>query len=130
MRQPFWQQRQQRLTELDSRTMGEIGKDDVFQLAELVFDGVVDFADDFILATTRNKKQAQAAADEVEEKAGEIGMHALRREGYQEGDWILLDFGDVIVHIFTDEERRRYDFDTLWKEAPVEEYHETGDENE
>ena len=42
MRQPFWQQRQQRLTELDSRTMGEIGKDDVFQLAELVFDGVVD----------------------------------------------------------------------------------------
>ena len=43
MRQPFWQQRQQRLTELDSRTMGEIGKDDVFQLAELVFDGVVDF---------------------------------------------------------------------------------------
>ena len=43
MRQPFWQQRQQRLTELDGRTMGEIGKDDVFQLAELVFDGVVDF---------------------------------------------------------------------------------------
>ena len=92
--------------------------------------GLSSIADDFILATTRNKKQAQAAADEVEEKAGEIGMHALRREGYQEGDWILLDFGDVIVHIFTDEERRRYDFDTLWKEAPVEEYHETGDENE
>ena len=43
MRQPFWQQRQQRLTELDGRTIGEIGKDDVFQLAELVFDGVVDF---------------------------------------------------------------------------------------
>ena len=43
MRQPFWQQRQQRLTELDSRAMGEIGKDDVFQLVELVFDGVIDF---------------------------------------------------------------------------------------
>ena len=86
--------------------------------------GLTSIADDFILATTRNKKQAQAAADEVEEKAGEIGLHPLRREG------ILLDFGDVIVHIFTDEERRRYDFDTLWKEAPVEEYHETGDDNE
>ena len=60
-------------------------------------------ADDFILATTRNKKQAQAAADEVEEKAGEIGLHPLRIDGFQEGDWIIIDIGDVIVHIFTDE---------------------------
>lgn len=92
--------------------------------------GLTSIADDFILATTRNKKQAQAAADEVEEKVAEIGLRPLRREGYQEGDWVLLDFGDIIVHIFTDEERRRYDFDTLWKEAAVEEYHETGDEDE
>lgn len=83
--------------------------------------GLTSIADDFVLATTRNKKQAQAAADEVEEKLGDLGIHALRVEGYREGDWILLDFGDVIVHIFTDEERRRYDFDTLRKEAPVEE---------
>ena len=92
--------------------------------------GLTSIADDFVLATTRNKKQAQAAADEVEEKLGDLGIHALRVEGYREGDWILLDFGDVIVHIFTDEERRRYDFDTLWKEALVEEYHETGEDNE
>jgi ribosome-associated protein len=92
--------------------------------------GLTSIADDFVLATTRNKKQAQAAADEVEEKLGDLGIHALRVEGYREGDWILLDFGDVIVHIFTDEERRRYDFDSLWKEAPVEEYHETGEDNE
>ena len=87
-------------------------------------------ADDFVLATTRNKKQAQAAADEVEDKLAEIGIHALREEGYKEGDWILLDFGDVLVHIFTDEERRHYDFDSLWKEAPVEEYHESGETDE
>lgn len=84
-------------------------------------------ADYFVLCSTRNQKQSQAAADEVEEKMAELGVKAIRKEGYREGDWILLDFGDVIVHIFTDEERRHYDFDTLWKEAPAEEYHDEGE---
>lgn len=84
-------------------------------------------ADYFVLCSTRNQKQSQAAADEVEEKMAELGVKAPRKEGYREGDWILLDFGDVIVHIFTDEERRHYDFDTLWKEAPAEEYHDEGE---
>lgn len=84
-------------------------------------------ADYFVLCSTRNQKQSQAAADEVEEKMAELGVKAARKEGYREGDWILLDFGDVIVHIFTDEERRHYDFDTLWKEAPAEEYHDEGE---
>ena len=84
-------------------------------------------ADYFVLCSTRNQKQSQAAADEVEEKMAELGVKATPKEGYREGDWILLDFGDVIVHIFTDEERRHYDFDTLWKEAPAEEYHDEGE---
>ena len=84
-------------------------------------------ADYFVLCSTRNQKQSQAAADEVEEKMAELGVKATREEGNREGDWILLDFGDVIVHIFTDEERRHYDFDTLWKEAPAEEYHDEGE---
>lgn len=79
-------------------------------------------ADYFVLSSTMNKKQAQAAADEVEEKLKEIGVSPLRKEGYQEGDWILLDFGDVVVHIFTDQERTHYDFDTLWKDAPIQNY--------
>lgn len=79
-------------------------------------------ADYFVLSSTMNKKQAQAAADEVEEKLKEIGVSPLRKEGYQEGDWILLDFGDVVVHIFTDQERTHYDFDTLWKDAPTQNY--------
>lgn len=87
-------------------------------------------ADYFILATVRNQKQAQAAADEVEDKMGEAGVKPLRHEGYREGNWILLDFGDILVHIFTDEERRRYELDHLWGEAPVTEYHESGDEKE
>ena len=78
-------------------------------------------ADYFILASTRNKKQSQAAADAVEDKMAEKKVHCLRKEGYREGYWILLDFGDVIVHIFTDDERRHYELDSLWSEAPAEE---------
>ena len=82
-------------------------------------------ADYFVLSTVRNQKQAQAAAEEVEEKMEEAGERPLRHEGLREGDWVLLDFGNIIVHIFTDEERRRYELDHLWGEAPVTEYHET-----
>ena len=87
-------------------------------------------ADYFLIASGKNRNQLQALADEVEEKLGRAAYPMKQSEGYDSANWILLDFGDVIVHIFTDEERRRYDFDTLWKEAPVEEYHETGDDNE
>lgn len=85
-------------------------------------------ADYFILSSVRNAKQAQAAADEVEEKMSALGEHVLRHEGYREGNWILLDYGDILVHIFTDEERRRYELDHLWNEAPAEEYHEADEE--
>ena len=85
-------------------------------------------ADYFVLASTRNQKQSQAAADEVEEKMEASGERPLRSDGYREGNWILLDFADVIVHIFTDEERRRYELDHLWGDAPVTEYHEGEEE--
>ena len=81
-------------------------------------------ADYFILSSTRNKKQSQSAADAVEEKMKENNIRCLRKEGYREGDWILMDFSDVIVHIFTDDERRHYELDSLWGDAPVEEYHD------
>ncbi len=81
-------------------------------------------ADYFVLSTVRNQKQAQAAAEEVEDKMEVAGERPLRHEGLREGDWVLLDFGNIIVHIFTDEERRRYELDHLWGEAPVTEYHE------
>lgn len=79
-------------------------------------------ADYFILSSAMNKKQAQAAADSVEDKMEKAGIKTIRKEGYREGDWILLDFGNVIVHVFTDEERQHYDFDSLWKDAPAESY--------
>jgi ribosome-associated protein len=85
-------------------------------------------ADYFILTSTRNKKQSQAVADEIEEALAGMNEHIHRKEGYREGDWILLDCGSIIVHIFTDEERRHVELDTLWSEAPVEEYHDADEE--
>lgn len=90
---------------------------------------ITSVADYFILSTVRNPKQAQAAADEVEEQVKLYGESVIRREGYREGEWILLDFGDIVVHIFTDEERRRYELDHLWSEAPVTVYEDDDEEN-
>ena len=85
-------------------------------------------ADCFIIAGGSNKSQIQAMSDSVEEKLGRAGMPLKQSEGYGSANWILLDFGDVIVHIFTDDERRHYELDSLWSEAPAEEYHEEDDE--
>ena len=86
-------------------------------------------ADYFIISSVMNKKQAQASADEVEEKLEKAGIKAIRKEGYREGEWILMDFGDVIVHIFTGEERQHYDFDSLWKDALSEDYSQNKNDN-
>ena len=74
------------------------------------------------LRLDKNNDLFQQPPKTIEEKLEEAGIKAIRKEGYREGDWILMDFGDVIVHIFTDEERQHYDFDSLWKDAPSEDY--------
>lgn len=94
------------------------------QIRILKVSDLTSIADYFVLSTMRNQRQAQAAAEEVEEKMEAAGERPLRHEGLREGDWVLLDFSDIIVHIFTDDERRRYELDHLWGEAPATEYHE------
>lgn len=76
-------------------------------------------ADAFVIATGRNERNVGAIADEVEEKLLEAGVKRLRREGRREGRWVLMDFGDLIVHVFHEEERRYYDLERLWKDCPV-----------
>ena len=75
--------------------------------------------DVFVLVTGRNERNVQAIAAEVEEKMIEAGVKPLRREGRAEGRWILIDFGDVIVHIFHEEERLFYSLERLWKDCPA-----------
>ncbi len=72
-------------------------------------------ADYFVIATGNTSSQTQAIADEVEKVALENGMTIVGVEGYREGSWILVDLGDIIVHVFTPEAREYYNLERLWK---------------
>lgn len=75
--------------------------------------------DIFVLITGRNERNVQAIADEIEDQAIQAGRKTLRREGRDLGRWILLDFGDVVAHIFHEEERMFYGLERLWRDCPV-----------
>lgn len=74
-------------------------------------------ADYFIIAGGNNKSQLQALSDNVEEKLGRAGVPVRQIEGYNTANWILLDFGDVIVHIFDRENRLLYDLERIWRDG-------------
>jgi ribosome-associated protein len=76
-------------------------------------------ADIFLLATGRNERNVVAIAEEIEDKLAEVGTKALRREGRSEGRWVLLDFGDLVVHVFHEEDRLYYSLERLWRDCPV-----------
>ena len=88
-------------------------------LVALDVSGPLPLTDVFLLVTGRNERNVQAIASEVEDRMIEAGAKPLRREGRAEGRWILLDFGDVIVHVFHEEERLFYSLERLWKDCPV-----------
>jgi ribosome-associated protein len=75
--------------------------------------------DIFLLATGRNERNVVAIAGEIEDKMIEAGVKPLRREGRAEGRWILLDFGDLVVHVFHDEDRQFYSLERLWSDCPT-----------
>jgi len=74
-------------------------------------------ADYFILATGNSRTHVQALARYLEEFSDEQGVKLLRREGFQDARWILLDYGGVIVHLFQEETRQFYDLERLWGDA-------------
>ena len=76
-------------------------------------------ADYFIIATGTNANQIKAMADEVEEKLGRAGFMLKQKEGYEHANGVLLDFGDVIVHIFDKENRFFYDLERIWRDGKV-----------
>jgi ribosome-associated protein len=81
--------------------------------------GPLPLTDAFVLVTGRNERNVLAIAGEVEDKLIEFGAKPLRREGRQEGRWVLLDFGDIVVHVFHEEDRMYYSLERLWKDCPV-----------
>ncbi|MCR5719129.1 MAG: ribosome silencing factor [Lachnospiraceae bacterium] len=76
-------------------------------------------ADAFVIANGNNINQIQTMADSVMEKLGKNGYPEKGIEGYKSGDWILIDFNDVIVHIFDKENRSNYDLERLWRDAKL-----------
>ncbi|BDH58309.1 ribosome silencing factor [Tsukamurella sp. PLM1] len=85
----------------------------------------------FVIASASNERQVSAIVEEVEEKLREAGVKPTRREGAREGRWALLDFLDIVVHVFHQDERDYYALEKLWKDCPhieVEGLGQHGDE--
>lgn len=87
--------------------------------------GVTLIADYFIICHGNSTTQTRAIADEIEEQMREQGIRVLRREGVSEGNWILLDYGHCVVHIFTEQDRNFYGLERLWGDAKRIEFQTT-----
>lgn len=74
-------------------------------------------ADYFIIASGTNRNQVQAMADNVEETLGRAGVNPKQIEGYQTANWVLLDYGDVVIHVFDEENRLFYDLERIWRDG-------------
>lgn len=80
---------------------------------------ITTIADYFIIASGSNRNQVQAMADEVEESLGRAGVEMKQREGYETANWILLDFGDIVIHLFDEENRLFYDLERIWRDGKL-----------
>ncbi len=76
-------------------------------------------ADYFLIASGSNPNQVQAMADSVEETLGKAGYPCRQIEGYQSANWILMDYGDIIVHVFCREDRLFYDLERIWRDGTI-----------
>ena len=81
--------------------------------------GLTTLTNYFVIATGGSNKNVQAICDEIEDKMTEIGAKMWTKEGYESGEWILLNYDDVIIHIFQAEPREFYKLEHIWKDAQV-----------
>jgi ribosome-associated protein len=79
---------------------------------------ISDFTDYFILCSGTSERQVQAIADAVQERLRERRVRPLHVEGYNRAQWVLVDYGDLVVHVFQEEQRRYYALERLWGDAP------------
>ncbi len=81
--------------------------------------GQLALTDVFVIASAPNERQVNAVVDAVEERLLQLRCKPLRREGHRESRWVLLDFGDVIVHVMHSEDREFYALERLWRDCPL-----------
>lgn len=86
----------------------------------LLVDELSGYTDYFLLASGRSTRQATAIAEHITHVMKKAGIKPLGIDGVKEGRWALLDFGDVVVHVFHDPVRDYYDLESLWADAPIE----------
>jgi ribosome-associated protein len=84
------------------------------------------FTDYFVVCSGTNPRQIQAISDEVEGRLQKTGLHPTHIEGYSQAEWVLLDYVDFVVHVFSERARRYYDLERLWKSAKKMEAEELG----
>ena len=84
-------------------------------LVVLNLEGICSFTDNFVICTGTSTRQTQAIADGIDERLKKSGLRASHTEGYAEGEWILIDYADFVVHIFTETAREFYDLERLWR---------------
>ena len=78
---------------------------------------IASFTDYFVIVSGTNERQVQAISDEIYENLKKAGHAAARVEGYKTAEWILLDYGDFVVHVFEQKARKFYDLERLWRES-------------
>jgi ribosome-associated protein len=106
--------------ELAQRVVDELSERQVEDIALLDIRKVSSFTDYFVIGTATNERQMKAAVDALDRTLGASGIHMRKREGTPDSGWMLLDFGDVIVHLFSPEARTYYRLDELWsRSAPI-----------
>ena len=107
-------------TELDERirmALKAAAEKKALDLIVLDLREIASFTDYFVITSGTNERQVQAISDEVFETLKKAGTAAARVEGYKTAEWILLDYGDFVVHVFDEKARRFYDLERLWRES-------------
>jgi ribosome-associated protein len=89
----------------------------VLKVAELT-----SFTDFFVICSGTSSRQVQAIADEVTDQLKRHGVRPMHTEGYSNGEWVLIDYGPLVVHVFTETSRRFYDLERLWRDAEKVEF--------
>lgn len=94
----------------------------------LNMEGLSPVTDYYVICSAGNSNLVKTIADNIEDKLGEDDVFPKHKEGYADGRWILLDYGDIVAHVFLEEERDFYNLEQLWADAPSEAFVENSNE--
>lgn len=94
----------------------------------LNMEGLSPVTDFYVICSAGNSTLVKAIADNIKDKLAEAGVHPTHKEGYADARWVLLDYGDVVAHVFLEEERDFYNLEQLWADAPSESFVENTDD--